>query len=327
MAAARVSVVVPTYNRAGLLPETIESVLGQTWRDFELLIVDDGSTDDTASVVRRFNDGRIRYLRQDNRGVAAALNTGWKNAAGEYIAMLGSDDVMLPAQLSTLVPVLDADPLVGLAYGRAQGMGATGKMLPQRLGQPLKFPGHPLKSLLYGDSICGIACGFRRRRIAAVGGFNESLVANEDWDLWIRMAEPAAEPFQITFCDAVLARFRMHEASLTGGRSEHYERVILDRVRLIEAYYARPAVPREALAVKTLALRNVYMDVAIRYLSIGRTERALRYAARAVRAHGNPVAAALRVAGVAAFDLYLSKTEWGVRLVEKIVSRRKRAGE
>lgn len=316
----RVSVLIPTYNRADYLLEAIGSVLHQTFSDLEVVVVDDGSTDDTAQLVKAIADDRVRYLYQSNHGVAAALNTAWRAAQGEYLAMLGSDDLMLPDQLAILLADLDHDPRLGLVYARAQGMDPHGNSLPQILGAPPKFPGQTLKSNLYGDSVCGIACLFRKSCIEQAGGFNESLIANEDWDLWIRMAELC----QFAYRDQILARFRMHPASLTGARSQAYERVILDRLRLIENYYSRVNLPTDALAVKSFAFRNVYMDVAIRYLAIGKWRAALPYLRKAIRAHGDPVTTTLRVVGVALFDLYLSKTTLGVKLVDAAVKQRRR---
>lgn len=316
----RISVLLPTYNRANYLGETIASVLAQTFGDLELLIVDDGSTDGTRALVESIADLRIRYFYQENRGVSAALNTGWRAASGEYIAMIGSDDVWLENQTATLLPLIDAAPNVGLIYARAQAMSANGKLQPQILGSGLKFPDDPLASLLYGDCICGLACLIRRELIAQVGGFDERLIANEDWDLWIRMAEIT----RFEYHNEILARYRMHPTSLTGKRSQHYRRVILDRVRLIQDYYARPNLPPSARAIQSLALRNVYMNVGIRFLAVGQVREALPYLWRAIRAHGNPIRAAARVTGVTLFDLYLSKTRWGVQLVENLVERRQR---
>jgi GT2 family glycosyltransferase len=234
--------------------------------------------------------------------------------------MLGSDDVWLPELLETLTPVLDANPALGLVYARAQGMDAQGNPLPQILGAPEKFPGETLKSLLYGDCVCGIACVFRRTCLERAGGFDETLIGNEDWDLWIRMAEHC----RFAYRDQILARYRIHPQSLTGGKSERYTRIILDRVRLVERYYARAQVPADAMTVKPLALRNVYMDVTIRFLAIGEWRKALPFFFRTLRATSNPVAAALRVLAVALFDLYLSKTRWGVRLTEALVAQRRK---
>ena len=320
MSSPRVSVLLPTYNRAKYLLESVNSALDQTFRDLEVVIVDDGSTDDTPQVVRGIQDPRVRYLYQENRGVSAALNTAWREAHGEYLALLGSDDVWLSNLLEELVPVLDADPNLGLVYARAQGMDAQGRPLPQILGAPEKFPGESLRSILYGDFVCGLAAVFRRASLGRVGGFNETMTGNEDWDLWIRLAEQ----YHFAYRDDILARYRMHPQSLTGGRSEAYKLIILDRVRLIENYYARASVPAQALAVKALARRNVYMDVTIRFLSIGQLRAALPFFVRTVRVAPNPFAAAARVLAVALFDLYLSKTHWGVRLAEALVARQRR---
>lgn len=317
--APRVSILVPTYNRANYLLETLASALAQTVREIAVIVVDDGSTDNTAELVRRLGDPRVEYIWQPNRGVSAALNTAWRAARTEYVAMLGSDDVMLPRQIETLLGRMEQAPPLTLAFARAQAMDAQGNPLPQILGSPLKFPDHALSSLLYGDCICGVACLIRRADLERAGGFDESLIANEDWDLWIRMAEHGS----FAFCDEILARYRMHPTSLTGARSTHYRRVVLDRIRLIEGYYARPNRPADALAVKSLALRNVYMDAGIRLLAIGDVRHAVPWLWRAIGAHGNPLAATLRVAGVALFDLYLSKTRWGVSLMNSLVKWRR----
>lgn len=321
MTVPRVSILIPAYNRANYLPETIASALQQTHADLEIIVVDDGSTDNTAQVVHAIADPRVHYIFQNNRGVSAALNTAWRAARGEFVAMLGSDDVFLPAQIATLFPLLERDASIGFAYARAQAMDPQGNPLPQILGSSPKFPGRDLASLLYGDCVCGIACVIRRSVLERAGGFDETLIANEDWDLWIRLAEIS----RLTFHDEILARYRMHPASLTGARSAQYRRVVLDRVRLIETYYARADVPPDALEIQSLARRNVYMDVGIRFLAVGQVRDALPYLGRAIRAHGNPLSATARVTGVALFDLYLSKTRWGVALVEKIVARRRAA--
>jgi glycosyltransferase involved in cell wall biosynthesis len=321
MTLARVSVLVPTFNRANYLLEAVNSALTQSYTDLEVVIVDDGSTDNTAEVVRSIQDPRVRYLYQQNRGVSAALNAAWRAAGGEYLALLGSDDVWLPDLLAELAPALDADPELGLIYARAQGMDAQGQPLPQMLGAPMKFPGDTLKSLLYGDSVCGLACLFRRECIDRVGGWDESLIANEDWDIWIRMAQHC----RFSYRPEILARYRIHPQNLTGGRSEHYLQLVSDRVRVLDKFYSRSQMPPEALDIKPIAFRNVYMDIAVRHLAVGRRRAAFAYAMRAVRAAPNPLTSAVRIAALFVFYRVLSKTSWGVRFVDAWVARQKRS--
>jgi glycosyltransferase involved in cell wall biosynthesis len=316
----KVSVVIPTYNRAAFLPEAVESVLKQTFRDFELIIVDDGSTDNTAEIVRTIRDRRIRYISQDNRGVAAALNAGWRAAFGEFIGRLDSDDVWLPTLLQELVSTLDANVSLGLVYARAQWMDARGRVLPQILGAPLRFPGETLKSLLYGDSVCPMAVVFRRECVERAGGYDENLIGNEDWDLWIRMAEHC----RFAYRDAILARYRTHSLNLTASGSARFARLVADRVRVLDKFYARATVPAEAQGIKPIAFRNLYQDIAIRNLSVGSWREGHEYFSRALGVSPQPIIFALRFVGVALYYLYLSKTNQGVRLVEALLARRRK---
>jgi glycosyltransferase involved in cell wall biosynthesis len=314
----KVSVLIPTYNRAAYLPEAINSVLNQSFRDFEVIIVDDGSTDNTPELVRGIRDPHVHYVRHlRNRGVAAALNTAWHAARGEYLARLDSDDVWRPELLEILVSALDADPGLGLIYARAQWMDTHGQLLPQMAGAPIKFPGETLKSLLYGDCVTPMAVVFRRECIERAGGYDESLIANEDWDLWIRMAEYC----RFAYCTQVLAYYRIHPQNLTRGDSERSRRVIRDRLRVLEKFYARPDVPSAALAIKPLAFRNLYQDVALRHFTAGRWREALGYYVRAVRVAPNPFAAALRGVRDVLYHSSLGKTRWGVRLADAWVAR------
>ncbi len=321
MAFPRVSILIPTHNRADYLSTALDSAFHQTFSELEIIVVDDGSTDNTAEVLCKYTDSRLQLIRQKNHGVSAALNTAWRAAHGEFVAMLGSDDEMLPQQVETLLNRIEREPSFGMIYGRAQAMDAHGNSLPQLYGTPLKFPNDSLSSILYANCVCTIAALTRRALIEQAGGFNENLLANEDWDLWIRLAERC----QFGFCDEILARYRLHPQSLTGSGSRQYETVVAGRIGLIERYFASPRVPPNALAIKSLALRNVYMDATIRYLTIGKQRAAFSTFLRALGSGSNPFSTALRVVGVALFDLYLSKTTWGVRLTDALVKQRRAA--
>ena len=127
-----VSVVIPSYNRSSLLMQTLASVRGQTFRDFEVLVVDDGSTDDTATRVRELGaeDGRIHYLYQANQGPAAARNAGASYARGAFIAFLDSDDLWLPDKLQEQLAFLAGRPDIDVVYADYAVIGDVGKVLP-----------------------------------------------------------------------------------------------------------------------------------------------------------------------------------------------------
>lgn len=317
----RVSVLLPTYNRAAYLRQAIESALNQTFRDIEVVIVDDGSTDDTAQIVQRINDPRVRYIYQANRGVAAALNTAWRASRGDYLARLDSDDIWLPNLLAEFVTTLDADPDLGLVYARAQWMDAQGNALPQILGAPEKFPGQWLKSLVYGDCVCPIAVMFRRDCMERTGGYDESLIGNEDWDLWLRMAMH----YRFAFRNEILARYRAHSQNLTSSVSARSLRLFDDRLRVLEKFFARSDVPADVLPLKPIAFRNVYIDIAMRHFTAKRWRTGFDYCTRAIRIGPNHLTATFRVASTIVFYFYLSKTRWGIRLVDTLIEQRRKS--
>lgn len=314
-----VSVLLPTYNRADYLRATIQSALDQTHPPYEVVVVDDGSTDSTAEVVRRLAEPRVRYVFQQNRGVSAALNTAFRASTGRYIALLGSDDLWLPSLLAEEVPIMDENPAVGLVYARAQGMDPQDRPMAQILGAPDKFPGSTFKSLLYGDDVCGLTAVFRREVVEQAGLWDESFVANEDWDIWLRMSLVT----RFYFLDKVLARFRIHPGSLTGGKSDRFVQVLRDRERLLDKVFSLPNLPPEASEVKALAYRNNYMDIGLRWLSVGNWRECLRYFGQAVRVSPNPVLTPVRILYLIVFYRYLSKRAWGTRLVNSLAERRR----
>jgi len=184
-----VSVVLPTYNRARTLGRAINSVLGQTFRDLELIVVDDSSTDDSKTVVSGFNDPRIHYVRHDvNRGANAARNTGIKISRGEYLAFQDSDDEWLPEKLEKQVNLLAAaDGAVDVVYTgclRWKGDGAT--YIP---GEHVAVKeGDVHRQLLTGNFITTQTVLARRCCLVECGLFDEEMPRLQDWDLWIRVA-------------------------------------------------------------------------------------------------------------------------------------------
>ncbi|HYC77798.1 MAG TPA: glycosyltransferase, partial [Planctomycetota bacterium] len=183
--APRVTVVLPTYDQAAFLPRSVESVLAQTYADFELVIVDDGSTDGTAAWLATVKDPRVRTLRQANARLPRALNAGFAAARGELLTWTSSDNVCAPTFLETLVAALDARPDAGLAVGGFAWIDANDRVTRVTRGQDVS----PAALLCRNP---GNAAFLYRRCVAeAIGAYDPDLEGAEDWDYWIRLSERA----------------------------------------------------------------------------------------------------------------------------------------
>jgi glycosyltransferase involved in cell wall biosynthesis len=184
-----VTVVIPCYKQAHYLPEAVASVVAQTWSSWEIVVVDDGSPDDTAEVAGRLaaqhGADRVRLLRQENRGLPAARNAGFRAARGRYVLPLDADDRIKPTLLARLVEVLERQPEVGFAYSEIEHFGARDDV-------------HPLpdfdRAALYRGNIACVCALVRRAAWEQVGGYDEAMREGyEDWDFWITLARAGWE--------------------------------------------------------------------------------------------------------------------------------------
>ncbi|MCL4503557.1 MAG: glycosyltransferase [Deltaproteobacteria bacterium] len=180
-----VSVIIPTYNRAALVQEAVASVLAQSFRDFELIVVDDGSTDGTPEVLSPYAS-RLRFLRRENQsGVSAARNTGIAAARGEWLAFLDSDDLWLPEKLARQMAYLEEHPDLLICQTEE-----TWVRRGIRVNQPQthrKIGGQIFYQSLERCMVSPSAVMLHRRLLAQHGGFDEELPAAEDYDLWLRL--------------------------------------------------------------------------------------------------------------------------------------------
>jgi glycosyltransferase involved in cell wall biosynthesis len=209
----RVSVITPAYNSARFLPDTIQSVRNQTFADWELLVVDDGSTDETVSIVERAaqDDARIRLLRQSNAGPSSARNRGMQEARGAYFAFLDSDDQWLPEFLQHQLDVFDRYPDTALVTANAYYLGGPQNGQPRRpaaAGNPVLT----LENIIQNDSAVFIMTVFRREVFERIGGLDEGQWTSEDYDFWIRSALAG---FVFRVSTRPLALYRRHEGSLS----------------------------------------------------------------------------------------------------------------
>ena len=190
MASPRISVVLPTYNQAQYLGQAIQSVLAQTFADWELILVDDGSTDATPQCVAQFQDSRVRYIVQHNEERSRARNRGIREARGALIAFLDADDFWLPAYLATQVAKMDAYPSAGLSYTWNYDTNVTGQIIGRRgYGKSgLQDQDEFFKAMLLGNRMIVDCVVVRAAIIQDAGCFDPDIVHVEDWDLWLRIS-------------------------------------------------------------------------------------------------------------------------------------------
>lgn len=186
----KVSVIIPTYNRAAVLGRSIQSVLDQTFQDFELIIVDDASEDKTSDVVHNFGMSNIRYVRHEkNLGPGSARNTGINLAQGKYIAFQDSDDQWLPEKLEKQIQYFDsASPDVGVVYSCLLRMNGsrTVHIPPEKIG---RMEGDIHRDICKGNFIAMPAVLVKKECFAKAGIFDDHLHQYEDWDMWIRISK------------------------------------------------------------------------------------------------------------------------------------------
>jgi GT2 family glycosyltransferase len=182
------SVVIPTYNRAGKAVRAIESVLAQTLTDYDIWVIDDGSTDATAERLAPYLD-RIHYIRQANSGVARARNRGIQESSGSYIALLDSDDCWSPHKLESFFTAIQAHPQAGLFYSQYEVVDETGRRL--WVDRSRAVAGRAYSTLLKGDFLAASSAVIQRACLETVGTFDPAMVPCEDWDLWLRISRSA----------------------------------------------------------------------------------------------------------------------------------------
>jgi glycosyltransferase involved in cell wall biosynthesis len=207
----KLSVLMTVYNGMPYLPEAVESILSQDFADFECIIVDDGSTDETSRYLKQLQDPRVLILSQENGGTAAASNFGLAHCRGEYLARMDADDITLPTRFGKQVRFLDKNPEIGLLGTQLACMGEC------RIGKNLNLPcsNHSIRqSLLQGKhALCHPTLMMRTQLLREIGGYWK-LRLIDDWDMMLRMTEVT----QAHNLDEVLHHYRVHRGSLNGSR-------------------------------------------------------------------------------------------------------------
>lgn len=268
-----VSVVLPTYDRADVLDRAIESVLSQSYDDFELLVVDDDSTDDTAAVVDAFDDSRVTFLEHDeNRGACAARNTGIRESTGEFVAFQDSDDEWHPEKLRKQMDIFEyAPPSVGVVYTGFTRLGDGSESYHPGPGVDPK-EGAVRDSLLRQNFVTTQAAAVRRRCFDEVGGFDERLPRFQDWELWIRLSKRY--------------EFRVVDESLVTAY-DRPDSISNDPHALVEA--RKLIVEKHGDAFDHTQLAEQFFRLGHSSLKTDRSEQGRRYLARALRTNPTPL--------------------------------------
>ena len=181
-----ISVVIPSYGHANYVKTTLDSILRQTRQPYEIILINDGSPDDTASAVQPYL-AKITYIEQENRGVVATLNRGLQLATGEYVWMLASDDWLEDYAFATLADILDTHPDVGIAHGDVTFVDGTGRALAEEAARPIPLGKHrDLALLIGGNFVSAPATLCRREALLAVGTFPDRPFCH-DWAMWLRV--------------------------------------------------------------------------------------------------------------------------------------------
>jgi len=265
----KVNVIIITYNRAKLLSSAITSVLNQTFQDFEIIVVDDASTDNTKEVVSSFNDKRIKYIRHEiNKGEAGARNTGVMNSNCKYIAFLDDDDEWMPEKLKMQVDLLEnSSPKVGGVYtGYLRVNKITGEVLDRKL--PAKR-GNIFYEILAENWFIVSTVLLKKECFEKVGLFDGSIPYGLDWDMWIRISRE----FHFECIKEPLVKYSIHE---DGRLTANHGLVIRGKEAMLKKY-------GQLLALDRKSYSYYHLNLGVRYCYDGDTKKGREMILKAIR--------------------------------------------
>ena len=264
----KVSVVIPAYNYAAFLPKAIDSVLSQQFTDYEIIVVDDGSTDSTAQVVAQYG-ARVRYIHQKNAGLPAARNTGIKAARGEFVGFLDADDQWLPTFLKQAVETFARlSPDFAIVAFRPIYVDQNGNQLGLKRIVAERDEEITCADIIFKTRFPPSAVVARRAALDACGGFNPVLRSSEDRDMWIRMATR----YRVFLHHERLMLFRRH----SGSMSKHADRMKENIRKVLLNSYQNNFVPRDRWFFWMRVWSFYYFQTAWMYYEEGRRSAAVR---------------------------------------------------
>ena len=262
-----VSVIIPVYNGGEFINKAVESVLKQTYRDFEIIIINDGSTDNTEVIVKQFNDIRIRYIcHEKNLGLSKARNTGIRTCRGKYIAFLDADDEYLPEKLALQVKRFEnISSEVGVVCAWSFNMDQYGKIFSKRFLP--KKEGYVFELLLSANPMSVPTLLIRKECFEKVGLFDSELDGQEDWDMWMRITKY----YKISLIKMPLAKRRIHPNRM----SDQFDRKVMTAQRIIEKHMGE-------LKKRRRIYSRHYFYIGRRYCFMGKTVIARKFISKAI---------------------------------------------
>jgi glycosyltransferase involved in cell wall biosynthesis len=212
------SICVLSYNHARYLPETLDSALAQTYPNIEIIVVDDGSKDDSLAIARDYEaryPARVKvytHPNNENRGISRTINLATNSSTGSYWSVLGSDDILHPDKIEKQIAFLEARPELGFVYCYVDCIDSEGKEIPGRFGRDITSEPEPLKAMIMENFIPAMAIVARREAVARVGDHDPDLIYS-DWDFWVRLFSL----YKGGFIHESLSKYRLHSSNISIG--------------------------------------------------------------------------------------------------------------
>ena len=269
-----VSVVITAYNAEEYIAETLTSVCAQTYTPLEVILVDDGSSDDTAEIVKgRFP--AVCYVHQPNSGQPSARNTGIRKALGKYVAFVDSDDLWLPQKIAKQVEKLERSALAWCYCDSLYFSGTFDNIMYRYSSLMRPHSGHAISQLLLGNFISSPTPIIRRDALFDVGLWDETRTMVEDWNMWLKVAAR----FPVGYVDEPLAAYRRHAGNMSGG----WQLESLLRANLEVLDNALGYLPDSAPRLAARARANIYFKIGLAYLNTGKQRDGQRMISKALR--------------------------------------------
>jgi glycosyltransferase involved in cell wall biosynthesis len=300
-----VTIVVPAYNQEKYLDETIQSILHQDYKQIELIVIDDGSQDNTKKILQKYNH-QFYYASQANIGQANTLNKGWNIARGEILSYLSADDLIMPNAVSTAVQYLNEDPNIVLTYCDFNLIDPNSKTI-RKVSAPEFDYLEMVKRLICQP---GPGVFFRKRAFDLTGGWNPEFRQMPDYDYWLRLGLNG--PFKRI--PQILASFRVHDQSMTFSKGDRT--MANEPVRILETYYrSHKNLPRQVVEVYPKAMSNAHLISAQLHLKAGRWRDTLAAIMKAAQYSKTTVMStrSLHILINALFNRTLHRTFWTIR--------------